>query len=143
MKRFLNPILVLMLLASISIVPVSCTIDGNDDNPAVTPAEQQGFFSDAINKLIDENFAMVEKDGVKFNRLADMLGLKPNALASRMKRGNFSTDTLNEMLNVFGYKIMLVPCDVDVKNGWYEVENSHEDETEGNASDEADTDVAE
>ena len=63
MKRFLNPILVLMLLASISIVPVSCTIDGNDDNPAVTPAEQQGFFSDAINKLIDENFALVEKDG--------------------------------------------------------------------------------
>ena len=53
MKRFLNPILGLMLLASISIVPVSCTIDGNDDNPAVTPAEQQGFFSDAINKLID------------------------------------------------------------------------------------------
>ena len=55
MKKFLNPILGLMLLASISIVPVSCTPDGNEDNPAVTPAEQQGFFSDAINKLIDAN----------------------------------------------------------------------------------------
>lgn len=63
MKKFLNSILALMLLASISIVPVSCTLDGSEDNPVVPSTEQQGFFSDAINKLIDENFALVEKDG--------------------------------------------------------------------------------
>ena len=63
MKKFLNPILVLMLLASISIVPVSCSSDGNEDNPEVPSTEQQGFFSDAINKLIDENYPLVERDG--------------------------------------------------------------------------------
>ena len=55
MKRFLNSILALMLLASSSILPTSCIFDGNDDNPVQTPTGQQGFFSDAINKLIDAN----------------------------------------------------------------------------------------
>ena len=63
MKRFLNSILALMLLASITILPTSCIFDGNDDNPVQTPTGQQGFFSDAINKLIDANYALVEKDG--------------------------------------------------------------------------------
>ena len=62
-KKFLNPILALMLLASISIVPVSCTLGENEDVPSVPSSGQQGFFSDAINKLIDENYTMVEKDG--------------------------------------------------------------------------------
>ena len=60
MKKYLNAILVLMLLVSYSIVPVSCTSDENGDN---TSTDQQGFFSDAINKLVDENYALVEKDG--------------------------------------------------------------------------------
>ena len=65
MKKFLNPILAHMLLASISIVPVSCAPDGNEDNPVPVAGAtvQQGFFSDAINKLIDENYALVEIDG--------------------------------------------------------------------------------
>ena len=62
-KKFLNPILALMLLASISIVPVSCTLGENEDVPSVPSSGQQGFSSHAINKLIDENYTMVEKDG--------------------------------------------------------------------------------
>ena len=84
------------------------------------------------NEIIRE---LMEKDGVKFNKLAAKLGLKPNALASRMKRGNFSTNVLNQMLDVFGYKIVLVPEEVELEDGWYEVEDSHDNEEERQASD--------
>ena len=74
------------------------------------------------NEIIRE---LMEKNDIRFNRFADMLGLKPNALASRMKRGNFSTDVLNQMLDVFGYEIVLVPKGTKLKDGWYAVEDSH------------------
>ena len=77
------------------------------------------------NEIIRE---LMEKDGVRFNRFAETLGLKPNALASRMKRGNFSTDVLGGMLRVFGYKIVLVPENTKIKDGWYEVEDSESGE---------------
>lgn len=67
---------------------------------------------------------LMEKYGVRFGALAEKCGLKTNALASRLKRGNFSTNVLNQMLDVFGYKIVLVPSSTKVKDGWYEVEDS-------------------
>lgn len=77
------------------------------------------------NEVIRE---MMDKNGMKFGRLADALGLKTNALANRLNRGNFSTDVLGEMLDVFGYKIVLVPKDEKMKKDWYEVEKSKEGE---------------
>lgn len=77
------------------------------------------------NEIIRE---LMGKNGVRFNALAEKLGLQPNALASRLNRRNFSTNVLNQMLGVFGYKIMLVPKDVALRSGWYEVENSRDEE---------------
>ena len=71
---------------------------------------------------------MMEKRGFRFNQFAETLGLKPNALASRLNRGNFSTDVLNGMLEIFGYKIVLVPKDTELQDGWFEVEDSHVEE---------------
>ena len=67
---------------------------------------------------------MMEKSGMKFGVLAEHLGLQTNALANRLNRGNFSTDVLNQMVNVFGYKIMLVPNTTEKDDGWYEVDDS-------------------
>lgn len=80
---------------------------------------------------------LMEKDDMRFNAFADRLGLKPNALASRMKRGNFSTDVLSGMLDVFGYKMVIVPKDTKMEDGWYDVEDSHDTPTpvEQNAED--------
>ena len=77
------------------------------------------------NEIIRE---LMDKNGMKFGELAERCDLKPNALASRLKRGNFSTNVLNQMLEIFGYKIVLVPQDVKVRDGWYEVEDSRTDE---------------
>ena len=77
------------------------------------------------NEIIRE---LMDTNGIKFNKFAEKLGLKPNALASRLNRGNFSTNVLNQMLGVFGYKIILVPKDVAVRSGWYEVEDSRDEE---------------
>ena len=81
------------------------------------------------NEIIRE---LMDRNGVRFNQFATRLGLLPNALASRLKRGNFSTDKLNEMLDVFGYKIVLVPKDTEIKPEWYEIENSKSPESDGN-----------
>ena len=75
------------------------------------------------NEIIRE---LMEKNNVRFNQFASELGLKPNALAGRMNRGNFSTDVLNGMLDVFGYKIVLMPKDEKMLDGWYEVEDSRD-----------------
>ena len=77
------------------------------------------------NEIIRE---MMDRNGVKFNQFAAMLGLKPNALASRLKRGNFSTNVLNQMIDLFGYRIVLVPKEEKVRDGWYEIEDSREEE---------------
>lgn len=67
---------------------------------------------------------LMEINGIRFNQFAEMLGLKPNALASRMKRGNFSTDVLGEMLDRLGYKLVMVPADEPIADGWYSVERT-------------------
>ncbi len=77
------------------------------------------------NEIVRE---LMEKNGIKFNQFSEMLGLKPNAMASRLNRGNFSTDVLNEMMDKLGYKIVLVPKETKTKSDWYEVEVSHADE---------------
>lgn len=65
---------------------------------------------------------LMYRNRIRFNQFAEMLGLKPNALASRMKRGNFSTDVLGEMLGQLGYKLVMVPKDEPIADGWFEVE---------------------
>lgn len=68
---------------------------------------------------------LMGKTGTRNIDLAEKVAVAPNALANRLNRGNFSTDVLNGMLRVLGYKIVLVPKDTELQDGWFEVENSH------------------
>ena len=69
---------------------------------------------------------MMNKNGMKGTELAEKLGVGTTALANRLNRGVLSTPVLGKMLEIFGYKIVLVPKDTKLKDNWYEVTDSNE-----------------
>lgn len=71
---------------------------------------------------------MMSKNGMRGIDLAEKLGVGTTALANRLNRGVLSTPVLGKMLEIFGYKIVLVPKDTKLKDNWYEVTDSNEDE---------------
>ena len=71
---------------------------------------------------------MMSKNGMRGVDLAERLGVGTTALANRLNRGVLSTPVLTKMLEIFGYKIVLVPKSTELKDGWYEVEDGYENE---------------
>ena len=71
---------------------------------------------------------MMSKNGMRGVDLAEELGVGTTALANRLNRGVLSTTVLTKMLEIFGYKIVLVPKSEELKDGWYEVEDGYENE---------------
>lgn len=70
---------------------------------------------------------MMQKNGLRGVDLAGKLDVSTTALANRLKRGVMGTNILGKMLDVFGYKVVLVPKDTEMKEDWYEVEDDHGD----------------
>ena len=71
--------------------------------------------------------AIMERTGTGNNALAKKIGKIPQTVSDRLnteKGTNMSTDKLDELIRAMGYKIVLVPEDTKVKDGWYEVEDS-------------------
>lgn len=71
--------------------------------------------------------AIMERKGVGLNALARLVGKNSQFVSDKLnpaKGSNMSTDKLDELIRVMGYKIVLVPDDVKLKDGWYEVEDS-------------------
>ena len=57
---------------------------------------------------------IISKQGRSQRSVALDMGLSPQALASRLSEGsNMRTKTLSEVSDALGYRIMLVPNDVD------------------------------
>ena len=73
------------------------------------------------NEIIREMMDRNKMRGIDF---AKELGVMPNTLANRMNRGVMNTSVLNKMLKIFGYKIVAVPDDTEISDGWYEIEDS-------------------
>ena len=76
------------------------------------------------NEIIRE---LMKRDGMKSVDLAERLGVGKTALSNRLNRGVLSTSVLEQMMEIFGYKMVLVPKETELKDGWYEVEDSHVD----------------
>ena len=58
----------------------------------------------------------MRKEGVKQTELCSRLKIKQPTLSERLSQNNLSVNKLNEMLNMMGYKIVIVPCDAQFKN---------------------------
>ena len=71
--------------------------------------------------------AIMDRNGIGLNALARMLGKNSQFVSDKLnpaKGLNMSTDKLDEMIRVMGYKIVLMPTDVCMKDGWFEVDDS-------------------
>lgn len=77
------------------------------------------------NEIIRE---MMGKNGMRPIDMADKLGVGATALANRLNRGVMNTSVLNQMMKLFGYKIVLVPDGTKMEDGWYEIEDSRNEE---------------
>ena len=71
---------------------------------------------------------LMSKNGMRGIDLAEKLGVGTTALANRLNRGVLSTPVLAKTMDIFGYKIVLVPKDTEMQDGWFEVEDNHEGE---------------
>lgn len=71
--------------------------------------------------------AIMDRKGIGLNALARMMGKNSQFVSDKLnpaKGLNMSTDKLDEMIRVMGYKIVLMPSDVCMKDGWYEIDDS-------------------
>ena len=72
--------------------------------------------------------AIMDKRGIGMSRMAKMLGFSyPQKVTDRLgtgKSANMSVDTLDQMVRVLGYKVVVVPEDVKIEDEWYEIDDS-------------------
>ena len=70
---------------------------------------------DAIKKVMEEH-------GVRVSQIAYMTGKKSNVISERLSQENISVGKMLEMLRVLEYKVVIMPRDAKMQDGWYEVE---------------------
>jgi len=73
--------------------------------------------------------AIMDRKGIGLNALAHRLGKNSQFVSDKLnpaKGLNMSTDKLDELIRAMGYKIVLVPEETELKDGWFEVEDSRE-----------------
>lgn len=70
---------------------------------------------DAIKKVMSEK-------SVKVAQMAYMTGKKSNVISERLSQENISVGKMMEMLRVLEYKVVIMPKDAKMQDGWYEVE---------------------
>lgn len=70
---------------------------------------------DAIKKVMEEQ-------GVRVSQIAYMAGKKSNVISERLSQENISVGKMLEMLRVLEYKVVIMPRDAKMQDGWYEVE---------------------
>jgi hypothetical protein len=54
--------------------------------------------------------------------LCDRLKIKSNVLSERFKQKNVSVEKLNDMLRAMDYKVVVIPREIRIPEGGYEIE---------------------
>lgn len=60
--------------------------------------------------------------GLKKRRVAMRMGISPQALNGRLRQEGLGSVATAEIARACDYKLVLVPADTKMKEGWYEVE---------------------
>lgn len=71
--------------------------------------------TEAVRKIMEDK-------GVTLTELAGRSGKKVNVIWDRLSQKNISVEKLNEMARVLDYKIIMVPRETRMSEGYYEVE---------------------
>ena len=66
--------------------------------------------------------------GIGAVKMAELIGAVNSQIVSNRlgtgKSANLSSDKLDEMARALGYKVIVVPDDVVMQDGWYEIDDS-------------------
>lgn len=98
MKKWMQWVLVTVLSCCFVLTPVSCTSDDGISAPSEQGKSSQGFFTDEINRLIDENYPKVLSNGYAELRIPSTM-FDPGML----KYADYHRDVMTT-LNKLGYK---------------------------------------
>jgi hypothetical protein len=66
--------------------------------------------------------AIMKLRGVNITTLGRRIGVTQGVISQRMRQKAITTVKLNEMLRGLDYRIVLMPYNTRVKDGWYEIE---------------------
>lgn len=69
--------------------------------------------------------AIMDRKGISTSKMAELMGSNMQKVCDRLGMGkskNLSTEKLDEMLKLLGYKIVLVPQEESMRDGWYEID---------------------
>ena len=64
----------------------------------------------------------MEQQNLGVNKIASRLNKKPNVISERLSQENISIVKLNELLRVLDYKTIIVPRNISIPKGGYEIE---------------------
>ena len=71
---------------------------------------------------------IMDRKNIGMTKMAKMCGFayahKVTDRLGTTKSANMSTDTLDQMVRALGYKVLIVPEDVKMRDGWYEIDDS-------------------
>lgn len=73
-------------------------------------------------KSVDAIKAIMNKQGIGTNKIADRLGRPSSTISDRIRQENISISKLNEILRVLDYKIVVVPRETVEAEDWYKIE---------------------
>lgn len=59
---------------------------------------------------------------LKVTDVAYSLNKKSNVISERLTQTNMSIAKVNEMLRLMNYKVVIVPRDTRLQDGWFEIE---------------------
>ena len=65
---------------------------------------------------------VMEIRGKRFMDVAEEMGIATNTFAGRLKSKNISVEKLNEVLDVLGYKIVIMPSGKEVERYEFEID---------------------
>ena len=65
---------------------------------------------------------IVEKQGIQFSAICSYLKINKSTLSERLRQRNPSVEKMSEMLQALDYKLVAVPANTTLQDGWYDVE---------------------
>ena len=81
----------------------------------------------APDKIIRE---IVKQQGIQFSTVCSRLKINKSTLSERLRQRNPSVEKMSEMLQAVDYKLVAVPVNTSLQEGWYEVEVGEKKEKE-------------
>ena len=73
-------------------------------------------------KTVEAVRAVMKEQDIGVNKMAARLDKPSRQISERLSQSNISISKLNELLRVLDYRVVIIPRDVSIPKGGYEIE---------------------